>query len=184
MKSMNDFSCMPLANASCRYLTASSGVPAGAPTARHVPMDRSMPFSFSVGTSGNVALRLSAITAMIFSLPASTCEATSGGLATKAWMCPPSTACTVGAAPAYGICSSSMPAFCAKAEADRCQMLPNPELPTLILPGLRLRFGDELLERVELRVGRHDQAGRVFVDEDDRAEVLAREGGRLRRSAA
>ena len=70
MKSMNDGSRMPLANASCNTFTASSEVPAGAPIARQVPIDRSMPFSFSVGTSGKPALRLSDITARIFIFPA------------------------------------------------------------------------------------------------------------------
>ena len=56
---------------------------------RQVPMERSTPFSFNVGTSGMVFIRSSAITTSVFSLPPFTWLITSPGLTETASICPP-----------------------------------------------------------------------------------------------
>jgi len=76
---LNAGSSMPFLKASCSVLTTSAGVPFGAARPRHMPMEKGMPCSLTVGTLGNSSKRSSAKSAMILSLPALTWAIPSGG---------------------------------------------------------------------------------------------------------
>ena len=80
--------------------STSGGVPAGASS----PIQASdsscgKPSSATLGTSGASALRLSAVTASAFILPAFTCGSTPGMIANMAWMFPASISVTAGGKP-------------------------------------------------------------------------------------
>ena len=75
-----------LAVMSRRRAMISGGVFFGAPMPRQVPITRSMPRSFAVGTCSKPLTRLSAITISTLSLPPCTCVVTSAGLTATASM--------------------------------------------------------------------------------------------------
>src|SRR2546430_10510452 len=120
----------------------SDGTPFGAAIPRQAAIVQLLPVaSFSVGTFGYSAARLSAMTARLLTLPASINERASGS-EQGAISTPPATrSCNPGAAPLDGIhgaadgstfISCSMPAIA------RCQMPPCPVPEALNLPGLAL----------------------------------------------
>ena len=59
---------------------------------------------------------------------------------TEASMCPLITSDSAAAAPLYGTCTISIPAFILKSSMERCGDAPTPEEPKLTLPGCALAY--------------------------------------------
>src|SRR5206468_2684212 len=95
---------------------------------------KSMPASFSVGTSGSDASRLSPLTASTRTWRPVTCAMISAGSCTLASILSPSTVVTASSRP-KGTWVSLTPARFSSATATRCVKLPRPELPTRTAPG-------------------------------------------------
>ena len=87
------------ATASLIFWTRSAGMFAGPYKPKNASATTLTPSSFSVGTSGRTAERLSPVTATIRSLPARWCSIVSDAVSTIIGTCPPSRSCAASAPP-------------------------------------------------------------------------------------
>jgi 3-oxoacyl-[acyl-carrier protein] reductase len=107
--------------------TTSAGVPVGTSMpCQGSETDSGTPASATVGMSGRSGQRSAPVTASPFRLPDCIC-----GMATEIDIVPTSTvfdssAWAAGAAPAYGMCTMSIPARCLRSSVARCGAVPGP----------------------------------------------------------
>src|SRR5207253_8074722 len=118
----------------------SDGVPAGAKTPCQDPTSNpATPDSASVGTSGATDERLAVVTASARSLPAfasgHAVVILSKVIATR----PPTTSCSAGGLPLYGMCCMSTPAIALNSSPDKCCEVPLPLEAKLYLPGFAFK---------------------------------------------
>ncbi len=117
--------------------TIAGGVPAGAKTPCHEPTSKpGSPDSVSVGTSGAISDRFAVVTASALSLPALASGHAVVMLSKVIVTWPPTTSCSAGGLPLYGMCCMSTPAIVLKSSPDRCCDVPLPDEANVYFPGL------------------------------------------------